>query len=382
MKIFSTLFAIAIATSFSYSQEVDFSSNWNASLIKAKKENKYILIDFYTDWCGWCKVQDTATWEDPMVAEYINENFVAVKLNAEKEGGDVAVRFRPTGYPTVLLFDPNSSPMRIIEYSGYNPNNEAYISKMKSDLVSGWDTINYDPTGTAPAFPAYISARYSQERVQRPTDSAYNAWFAAQEDLTNEAAWAVISFTPDNLPESVEQSVLSNLDTYEGIYGKNAVNKFIERYNYSKILAAETEPEMEAAVSKAMDIDRSETDFNTYKILWYRNVEDWRNYMAAIKAVISNSEDYTVDAGWLNSLLWIMVEKECEDEALCVEAAETLVSQIDENKPDPNYLDTVAWLYYRGKDNQNATDYANLAIELAGEMDSSQDLLDKIAEEK
>lgn len=52
----------------------------------SKTERKKILIDFYTDWCGWCKKMDASTFSDPKVAEYINANYYAVKFNAEKEG--------------------------------------------------------------------------------------------------------------------------------------------------------------------------------------------------------------------------------------------------------------------------------------------------------
>ena len=48
-----------------------------------KKANKKILVDVYTSWCGWCKVMDRQTFTDPDVVDYLNENFVLVKFNAE-----------------------------------------------------------------------------------------------------------------------------------------------------------------------------------------------------------------------------------------------------------------------------------------------------------
>jgi thioredoxin-related protein len=49
------------------------------------KENRPLLIDFYTDWCGWCKKLDATTYQDPAVIDYINQYFYAVKFNAESK---------------------------------------------------------------------------------------------------------------------------------------------------------------------------------------------------------------------------------------------------------------------------------------------------------
>lgn len=44
---------------------------------------KKILIDVYTDWCGWCKKMDITTFSNSEIIKFINTNFHAVKLNAE-----------------------------------------------------------------------------------------------------------------------------------------------------------------------------------------------------------------------------------------------------------------------------------------------------------
>jgi thioredoxin-related protein len=51
----------------------------------AKKDKRKIMIDVYTNWCGWCKHMDKTTFSQQYIAHYINENFYPVKLNAEQK---------------------------------------------------------------------------------------------------------------------------------------------------------------------------------------------------------------------------------------------------------------------------------------------------------
>ncbi len=51
---------------------------------RVQLQPRKILIDLYTDWCGWCKVMDRETYTNVNVAEYINKNYYPVKFNAEQ----------------------------------------------------------------------------------------------------------------------------------------------------------------------------------------------------------------------------------------------------------------------------------------------------------
>lgn len=59
---------------------------WDEATQLMKKKKKKIFVDVYTDWCGWCKRMDANTFEQPIIAAYLNENFYPVKLNAEQRG--------------------------------------------------------------------------------------------------------------------------------------------------------------------------------------------------------------------------------------------------------------------------------------------------------
>jgi thioredoxin-related protein len=55
------------------------------ALEKTKTQPKPIILDFYTDWCGWCKKMMQTTYASPGLAQYINMNFYPVKFNAESK---------------------------------------------------------------------------------------------------------------------------------------------------------------------------------------------------------------------------------------------------------------------------------------------------------
>ncbi|MCE7067281.1 DUF255 domain-containing protein [Dyadobacter sp. CY326] len=68
---------------------------------KIQQEPRKIMIDVYTDWCGWCKVMDRETFKNKAVVDYVNRKYYAVKLDAEQKKaitlGDKKFEFQSEG---------------------------------------------------------------------------------------------------------------------------------------------------------------------------------------------------------------------------------------------------------------------------------------------
>jgi len=56
---------------------------WEDALSAQQSNPKKLVVDIYTDWCGWCKKMDKATFQKDHIARYVNGNYYAIKFDAE-----------------------------------------------------------------------------------------------------------------------------------------------------------------------------------------------------------------------------------------------------------------------------------------------------------
>lgn len=112
-------------------------------------EPRNFVIDVYTNWCGWCKRMDVQTFSNKVIAEYINENFYAVKFNAEQREtitiGERSYKYVANGsrgyhemavvltrgrlsYPTIVYLDEELRHLDVIPGFVTAPQLEVYLS--------------------------------------------------------------------------------------------------------------------------------------------------------------------------------------------------------------------------------------------------------------
>jgi thiol:disulfide interchange protein len=82
--------------------------NWQAVLDKAKKENKLIFLDAYTEWCRPCIQMAKDVFTLDKVADVYNENFVNVSMDMEKgDGPPLIKKYKIQAYPDFLFINGN-----------------------------------------------------------------------------------------------------------------------------------------------------------------------------------------------------------------------------------------------------------------------------------
>lgn len=128
----AAIFAIASADSKVQNQKSEAFTwlKYDDGLKLAAKNHKPLMVDFYTDWCGYCKKMDKTTYTDSTIVRYIRDHFIAVKVNAESRetlnlpsgpgtGISVARSFKVTGYPSIWFLE--SDGKKISNIPGYAP---------------------------------------------------------------------------------------------------------------------------------------------------------------------------------------------------------------------------------------------------------------------
>ena len=385
----NVVFFLTITAFFSTASAQDvvfFEGSWEELNAAAAAQNKYIMVDAYTDWCGPCKQMDKMMFQDNAeVAAVMNENFISYKIDCERDFGLVFSRkFKVAGYPTLLFF--NSNGQLIDRQMGFEPVTASFVADLRAVLaLDPNDTYQYDAKMLDMPWPDFYVQAFrdaNNENWKYPKDADPNAFLAAQEDLTSEMAWAVMSRF-NNIDEKYLNYFKENYKTYKRKYKKETENK-IQSHLFNEVaVAASTSDEQrfkaalaEVPVYLPEDAEELAGWMMSY---YYMQTKDWSNYASLMQKDI-DAGDREISLNEINNTAW-RIYLECEDQQIIKQAISWFNPYLND-MDDFNSMDTYASLLFKAGELEQSEKWAIKAIavgEASGsDVSGSKDLLERI----
>lgn len=104
-------------------KDINWASNLNSARTKALQHDRPILIVFGADWCTFCKQLEKKTLSHPQMVNYINQRFVPVHLDHDKEKR-VAQILEVQSLPCSIILSPEADLLGTIK--GYQTPGKYY----------------------------------------------------------------------------------------------------------------------------------------------------------------------------------------------------------------------------------------------------------------
>lgn len=144
---------IALARESGRARAFEWADLSPATLERARREGKPILLDGAAEWCHWCHVMDATTYTDPEIGALLRDSFIAIRVDVD-ERPDIAERYGDWGWPATILLSPDAEELG--KYRGYLPPEE--LRDILRKVLAHASPMPAEPEGTAKDRPPPIEA--------------------------------------------------------------------------------------------------------------------------------------------------------------------------------------------------------------------------------
>jgi thiol-disulfide isomerase/thioredoxin len=342
-----------------------------------------VLVDAYTDWCGWCKLMDREVFSREDVGKLMNERFVSVKLEMEKEeiGQKLARKFSVSAFPSYLIF--TSDGVLHAQLIGYREAEE-WLDVLHETLNEETPPRPAISVGlTDRTYPEFYSAVFGLPEKPDDWGAVQNA--AAEYFLTldplDEVGFMVASRFTSAVNDSVGNAIIDRADDLREGFGEDLANGFLGDLFYYQAQKA-SEAEDEEAVKRLMErhkevLPDERLARRQLLIQYYESLKLYDKMTAEINQIVNE-----LSPGAINSVAWDLYLN-CDEPRSLHRAVEWMHWAI-EREENYEYIDTYAALLYKTDQLEKAREQAERAISMAQAHDinyeGTEELLGKIHE--
>jgi len=365
-KIFTAILLLISVKNFAQEAglQIEHGATWQQILDKAKKENKFILLDAYASWCGPCKWMAKEVFPKKEIGEALNPYFISAKIDMEKgEGIELAKKYNVRSYPTYLYFDSNGNlvhrglgSMPAEDFikvckAALDPNQQ-YVSQREKYLSGKKDSAFLRQFATV--------AADAQDSLAQPVLSEF--LHSANNELTP-ANIQLIHYLTSSLHDPGFAIMQNNADKFIAVIGKENYNNTLEELVWNEAKRAGKKGEDKAAFRKviAQYLPGKENILSAeYELSLLKRAGNWSGYLP--KAEKFANDFAQNDWERLNEIANNFLENYSTKDALL--KAKKISLRSVEVKPNYVNLLTTAQIFQKMKDKVNAKKYADKAFEI------------------
>ncbi|SMO33654.1 thioredoxin family protein [Solitalea koreensis] len=356
IRIVFAVLGLMISPVITNAQGIEFLHNLDEALAKAKAENKMVFIDFYTSWCGPCKVMSNEVFPLATVGSYFNSQFINCKIQCDDKGVGVELgkKYQINAYPTLMFVDKNGA---IVHSAAGGLSGEGLIALAKTaanpernllSITNEWDAGNRKEEFVAKYFNALKKA-YRGEKASADFTKYFNELSA--NDKAKKSTYELVK-TVGTAPFSpVFEYLETNRNAYAKSVGEAEIDKFIANtylWYLRGLVGNDPRPEFKAAMVKFKAknypyYDEYAMFYNVFETFDSKGSVDIDEYMRRGTAFLAkygkNNDSYTLA---LTSLLGNCTGYKDEG-AAGIKWMEDLL----ERNRDPKYLSVYFYILWR-----------------------------------
>ena len=131
---------LLLSTALSIASGVDWMTDYEKALDKAKAENKMVLLDFTgSDWCGWCIKLNNEVFSQKEFQDYASDNLILVELDfprnkriprrTQRQNNELQAKYGIRGFPTIIVLNSEGEKVGQLGYIRGGP--EAFVAELR-----------------------------------------------------------------------------------------------------------------------------------------------------------------------------------------------------------------------------------------------------------